>query len=208
MSGPLAIVNYDEHGYAASMSFPILPCSGEPRDTFERIVKARQEGRYEPWTHGVATMVVPNGCDTPMAFCTPCGERWRAETARLARLRRLPPSMRAWLTERGLADWTREMQAPPLGPAPDIRRGDVVRWHEEINAEWTVLAVHKNGRVTIALDTDAGTVSRTALVRDCRLVARPAGDLFAQPAPGRGAAVDGHLDRDPRQAPCATGGAG
>ena len=176
MSGPLAIINRDARGMATSMSLIVVPCAGEPVETFERIAQARAEGRYEPWTHGVATTIVANGCDAPLAFCDACGGRWQAEAARLARLRRLPPPARSWLASHGIDDPA--TLTVPLGPAPDIHVGDVVQWHPEaeMNVEWTVTAVHGNGRLTIAVDLAEGettrTISKTAFTRDCRVVGR------------------------------------
>ena len=99
---PLSRVNYDERGVAASLGIYVLPCAGEPLETFDR--RATSD-TYVPWTHGCAVTIVDNGCDHPLAFCGPCGDAWQAETDRLARLRRLPPAARAYLAAHGITDW-------------------------------------------------------------------------------------------------------
>lgn len=99
---PLAIVHHDERGMASSMSFIVEPCAGEPLSTFE---ERDRSATYVPWTHGCAVMIVDNGCDWPLLFCGPCGERWQAEAARQARLRRLPPIYREYLAAHGITDW-------------------------------------------------------------------------------------------------------
>ena len=74
------------HNMVASVSILVLPCAASP-------------------DHAVADEIVENGCDEPLAFCRSCAGWWKAETARMARLRRLLPAHRAWLAERGVDDW-------------------------------------------------------------------------------------------------------
>lgn len=178
----LSRVNYGSDGRAVSMSFYVVACAGEPTETFER--RDADPDRFTPWTHGLAVYVAANGCDEPLLLCPSCADAWRDETERLARVRRLPPSSRAWLADRGVNDWSDTIRSAPLGPAPDIRVGDVVTWHPELemSVSWHVVAVHKNGRATIETDVPEGqgtrTIARTVMTRDCQVTARPAGVLL------------------------------
>jgi DNA (cytosine-5)-methyltransferase 1 len=82
-----------------SASILVEPCANEPD------LEAKRERRavvYEPWEHGLASDWFDEGATL---LCAPCAKARRAEDARQARLKRLPPWARAYLESHGITDW-------------------------------------------------------------------------------------------------------
>lgn len=99
MSRGIWLYDRDASGMVTSASILIEPCNNEPD------LEAKRERRavaYEPWEHGLASDWFDDGATL---LCRPCAKTRRAEDARLARLKRLPPWARAYLESHGIEDW-------------------------------------------------------------------------------------------------------
>lgn len=107
MSAGIWFYDRDGSGLVTGARILVRPCANEDPEIVaehERLDFARA------YTHGLADAIFDDGATL---LCWACSVARRAEDARQARLRRLPPIHRQWLADRGVTDWPIKVTASP-----------------------------------------------------------------------------------------------